>query len=92
MTRSRLSGVVLGILAVIALCMNWATIVYWSVQYDPGSTWLWRKTGDYVIWLYASVALAGTLLAIVAAIRSSKAWYIIALLNITSFLLEFCAS
>jgi hypothetical protein len=79
-------------LAILALMLNWAFVVYMSLQYDPRTTRLAMIVGDHAILLFACIAIVGTVMAIIGAVKGSKAWYVVAFLNSASFVAELCVS
>jgi len=51
-----------------------------------------RLLGDHALLIFALVAIGGLISGIIAGVKQSKGWLIVALLNAVTFLLEFVVS
>jgi hypothetical protein len=85
---SRLSGIA----SIVALLINWARVVYLARQYDPGSVRLWGPLDAHPALVLAVVMVLGVGAGIFAGLKSSKLWWLVAVLNLVSYCLELAAS
>jgi hypothetical protein len=74
------------------LLVNWGIVVYFGLQHDPGSLHIWWPMDAYPIAVGTIIMTIGVVCGLVAGIKSSKGWLIIAALNACSFFFEWLAS
>jgi hypothetical protein len=88
----KIVGSLLGVASCVALLLNWATMIYFGLQRDPGSLHIWWPLAAHPTAVFALVMAVGVLCGVVAGINSSKAWFVLAALNAGSFFFEWLAS
>ena len=92
MDQRRVVGWTAGLLSAASLVANWGTVFYFSMQYDPGSIQLWGPLDSHPAVVFGIVMVLGATTGIIAGTKHSKAWFLLAALNIITFTMELMVS
>jgi hypothetical protein len=92
MTAKGRAGSIFGTISLLALLINWGSVVYFSTPCAYEAARLWGPLAEHRTVKFALIMLLGAVSGIIAGARHAKGWFVLAALNVISYLLEFMVS